>query len=583
MKKTYLISLFVLAFTTVTAVIAAPPGSPFDLGETLDPVCAPGDPNCTVVTPASSGENSDITSLDALTSVVIDQEGSDTILDVFNLSTESADGHYRTANVGLTVLPDGNQSDVNSQSFVAEAIVDASNMNDVSQLTGGSITASNEGTGDVGALVGLQAFAANYAAAIVNQIWGIWIPGGVTDGTVSDARSLVIDNRVSGGTVTDLTGIHLDVPISGTGTVENRYGIRLVSPEGVANTSDYAVYQESDFQQNYFAGDVGIGTDQPAAKLNIDGASGDNLYYTYAGPAYANFTSESQGYLDFTTNAFTALNSAGTGRGSALMGVNQDDSTSDNVGVYGFAEATHGAGSKSRMTGVAADVTMSGAGSIGQLDALTGWAGVFAGTVNDLWTVYVDRPTVAGGTVNHNVGILIADQAGIATTSEYALYYNGVNPTVIRANGWLGVGTNNPDDAVVEVKNGTVCVDTNGDDSATSCITAESDVRLKKNLQPIESALEKIMKIHGYEFDWRWDEFEQVKRFVAKPHDMGVIAQEVEAVFPEAMGEEINGYKTVNYQALIAPLIESVKELKRQNDALKELVCLDHAEHSLCQ
>jgi hypothetical protein len=63
MKKTSLISGIIIGLSMVTVAIAAPPGSPFNLGQTLDPACAPGDPNCTVVTPAASGDNSDITSL----------------------------------------------------------------------------------------------------------------------------------------------------------------------------------------------------------------------------------------------------------------------------------------------------------------------------------------------------------------------------------------------------------------------------------------------------------------------------------------------------------------------------------------
>ena len=134
--------------------------------------------------------------------------------------------------------------------------------------------------------------------------------------------------------------------------------------------------------------------------------------------------------------------------------------------------------------------------------------------------------------------------------------------------GNVGIGTTNPNDGKVEVKGGTVCVDTNSDDSATSCITAESDIRLKKNVTRITSALEKIQKINGVTFDWRWDEYGQIQRFEAKPHGMGVIAQEVEDVFPEAMNEEIGSFKSVDKEALVAPLIEAVKEL---NLEVKEL------------
>ena len=56
------------------------------------------------------------------------------------------------------------------------------------------------------------------------------------------------------------------------------------------------------------------------------------------------------------------------------------------------------------------------------------------------------------------------------------------------------------------------------------------------------------------------------------PHDgsdVGVIAQEIEAVLPEVVTERDNGYKAVNYQKLTALLIEAVKELKEEIDELK--------------
>lgn len=51
--------------------------------------------------------------------------------------------------------------------------------------------------------------------------------------------------------------------------------------------------------------------------------------------------------------------------------------------------------------------------------------------------------------------------------------------------------------------------------------------------------------------------------------DLGVIAQEVEAVFPELVREDELGYKRVNYLGLLAPLIEAVKELDARVAALE--------------
>jgi len=68
-------AILVASSTMVFSVLAAPPGTPYNLGETLQPGCAPGDANCTVVTPAASGANSDITSLSGLTTALSVPQG----------------------------------------------------------------------------------------------------------------------------------------------------------------------------------------------------------------------------------------------------------------------------------------------------------------------------------------------------------------------------------------------------------------------------------------------------------------------------------------------------------------------------
>jgi hypothetical protein len=90
-----------------------------------------------------------------------------------------------------------------------------------------------------------------------------------------------------------------------------------------------------------------------------------------------------------------------------------------------------------------------------------------------------------------------------------------------------------------------------------------SDERLKENIKPIENALEKVSKLGGYEFDWN------EKQNVYEGHDIGVIAQEVEAVFPELVTDRDNGFKAVKYEKLVAVLIESVKELSAKVKTLE--------------
>jgi len=131
------------------------------------------------------------------------------------------------------------------------------------------------------------------------------------------------------------------------------------------------------------------------------------------------------------------------------------------------------------------------------------------------------------------------------------LTYDG---TKLFINGALGVGTSTPT--------------TTGLIRATNDVVAfySSDKRLKTNIVPIHNALENVNKLNGVYFDW-----------VPKPgihenegHDIGIIAQEVEKLFPEIVETRDNGYKAVKYDRLVAVLIQAVNELKTEVDELKK-------------
>ena len=92
-----------------------------------------------------------------------------------------------------------------------------------------------------------------------------------------------------------------------------------------------------------------------------------------------------------------------------------------------------------------------------------------------------------------------------------------------------------------------------------------SDERLKENIKPLENALEKINQIRGVEFDWKeLNEEERREIHGNQGHDVGVIAQEVEAILPEVVTERKNGYKAVKYEKIVPLLIEAVKELSNR-------------------
>ena len=87
-----------------------------------------------------------------------------------------------------------------------------------------------------------------------------------------------------------------------------------------------------------------------------------------------------------------------------------------------------------------------------------------------------------------------------------------------------------------------------------------SDIRFKRDLKPLTGALDKISQLQGYQFHWKKDGRE----------DVGLVAQEVQKVFPELVHQARgDGYLGVQYGNLVAPMIEAIKELKQENIALR--------------
>jgi len=85
-----------------------------------------------------------------------------------------------------------------------------------------------------------------------------------------------------------------------------------------------------------------------------------------------------------------------------------------------------------------------------------------------------------------------------------------------------------------------------------------SDIALKSNIQPLTNTLEKIQQITGYKYNL----------INSLSPSMGVIAQDVEKVFPELVhGPE--GNKSLQYSGLIGVLVEAIKELSSEVASLK--------------
>jgi hypothetical protein len=95
--------------------------------------------------------------------------------------------------------------------------------------------------------------------------------------------------------------------------------------------------------------------------------------------------------------------------------------------------------------------------------------------------------------------------------------------------------------------------------TAGGAITAYSDARLKSNVLPITNSLQKLLQLQGVTY----------KRIDTGELGRGMIAQEVQKIYPELVVENGDGMLSVAYGNFVADVIEAIRELKDQIDSIK--------------
>jgi hypothetical protein len=166
---------------------------------------------------------------------------------------------------------------------------------------------------------------------------------------------------------------------------------------------------------------------------------------------------------------------------------------------------------------------------------------------------YVPKQSATADTLVNSLIFDNGSGVGISTTTPGTFKLN-VNGT-FKATGITCTSINTTDGNITMGTGDITCqnVTATGDVIAFST----SDKRLKIDITPILSPLEKINRLSGVNF--KWDEAIQAKY---KGNDVGVLAQEIEAVLPEAVITRDDGYKAVRYEKIIPLLIEAIKELQ---------------------
>jgi hypothetical protein len=145
----------------------------------------------------------------------------------------------------------------------------------------------------------------------------------------------------------------------------------------------------------------------------------------------------------------------------------------------------------------------------------------------------------------------------------------GGHPLALQdAGGSVGIGTETPRD-LLEV---------NGELRVADCVknaagtqiagTCPSDERLKTNIEPFSPLLSRLVWLQPVHFDWRAVEYPDYH--FGSERAYGLIAQQVEQVFPELVSRDKNGFKAVNYSELPLLLLQAVRELNAENKSMQE-------------
>jgi len=105
--------------------------------------------------------------------------------------------------------------------------------------------------------------------------------------------------------------------------------------------------------------------------------------------------------------------------------------------------------------------------------------------------------------------------------------------------------------------------------NAFSC---SSDLRFKKDINNLDSALQDIMSLNGVSYEWKTEEF--TNRGFTEDRQIGLIAQEVEEVLPDLVHTGKDGYKSVDYQSLSAVFVEAIKEQQKIIESLEKRIAI---------
>lgn len=426
----------------------------------------------------------------------------------------------------------------------------------------------------------------------------------------------------SGGTVTKANGVLVNRPFN-SGTLTNFNGVAVESLTSIGTVTDVNAFNY-EHPTNPFVvkadGKVGIGTTTPSSQLTINADSGGATF---------NDAIRIESPFDYGQNQGSSIlmNAIGTNGVRLLTSIQnasigneytdfklqnyRSGSWEDRFIVNGDGNVGIGTNSPTRKlhvsndgnTAVRLDINSSN-GGLGNANVTLGNNDTTIGNTSGIMAV-----NSAGAAVSF-IDFININQNATGTQSgaiKFTTYGSGTNNNTLylSESGNVGIGMTAPDDAldVVGDIDTTGCFQTgNSTNVGGSCV---SDKRLKKNIKSVRKSLERILSLRPVQYVWR-PEFIDIHG--RKGSELGLIAQEVEEVFPELVATKDDGYKRVKYDVSftlhiinaikeffgiyetdkreqdrqIASLKEENAQIKSENAQMKKFLCKKYPDAPFC-
>ena len=464
-----------------------------------------------------------------------------------------------TGTSGAATFSSGTLNIPQYQAVLTNPVTGTGTTNYVAKFTSSSAIGNSNLITDSAGSLGLNAAPSAFSTNVYFDIVG----NTTTQGGIIQTRNS--DNTIIGSFFTNANGLNVrtetnnSILLSTAGT--ERLRISSTGNIGVGNI----IPASFDSAANQLV--VGNGTTNQGITIYTSTTTEGSLYFadgtgasSYRGYIYYNHTSD---FMAFGTNAVRAITITSTG--NLLLGTTTDKATV--IGGLGTGQTIAGSGTPNLAiwnTGNADWVYSTAVGNDGTVYHYNRGNTSMYYYTNGLERLQIDAAgaiVIKGASTtsllrglieNTNSYFNIYATEGGGLTKDFGIQNGGsasAGRVILKASGNFLIGTDTDNGERLYVS---------GSIRATGSITANSDVRLKKNIERIENALQKVSEISGYTYNTIYDE----------DRHAGVIAQEIDKVLPEIVNKGNDGLMGVEYGNISALLIEAIKDLKVQNDSL---------------